>query len=144
MQRFRNHRQFIAPPVAFAMAALSLPIGAAQAGMVSTEQIVEQNRRAGAEAASASRERVLDFVRREDVQKEMRALGVDPAEAYRRTAALSDAEIAQIAGRMDAMPAGEGVVGPIIGAAVLVFVILLVTDLMCWTKVFPFTKCVAK
>jgi hypothetical protein len=78
------------------------------------------------------------------VQKEMRSLGVDPAEAYRRTAALSDAEIAQIAGRMDAMPAGEGVIGPIIGAAVLVFIILLVTDLMCWTKVFPFTKCVAK
>ena len=144
MQRFRNHRRFVAPPVALAMAALSLPVGAAQAGMVSTEQIVEQSHRAGAEAASASRERVLGFVRREDVQKEMRALGVDPAEAYRRTAALSDAEIAEIAGRMDAMPAGEGVVGPIIGAAVLVFIILLVTDLMCWTKVFPFTKCVAK
>jgi hypothetical protein len=144
MQRFRNHRRYIAPPVAVAMALLSLPIGAAQAGMVSTEQIVQQNHRIGAEAASAARERVLGFVRREDVQKEMRSLGVDPAEAYRRTAALSDAEIAQIAGRMDAMPAGEGVIGPIIGAAILVFIILLVTDLMCWTKVFPFTKCVAK
>jgi hypothetical protein len=102
MQRFRNHRRYIAPPVAVAMALLSLPIGAAQAGMVSTEQIVQQNHRIGAEAASAARERVLGFVRREDVQKEMRSLGVEPAEAYRRTAALSDAEIAQIAGRMDA------------------------------------------
>jgi hypothetical protein len=55
MQKFRNHRRYIAPPVAVAMALLSLPIGAAQAGMVSTEQIVQQNHRAGAEAASAAR-----------------------------------------------------------------------------------------
>ncbi len=95
-------------------------------------------------APADTRERVLAFVRREDVRKEIQALGVDPEEAYRRTAAISDAEIAGIAGRIDTMPAGEGVIGPLIGAAVLVFVILLATDLLCWTKVFPFTKCVAK
>lgn len=141
MQTLRKYRQLVAPPIALALVAGSLPIGAAQAGMVSTERLVEQSHRAEADAA---RERVLGFVQREDVQKEIRALGVEPGEAYRRTAALSDAEIARIAGRMDAMPAGEGIIGPIIGAAVLVFVILLITDLMCWTRVFPFTKCVAK
>ena len=141
MQSFRKYRQLVAAPVA-ALAVVSLPMGAAQAGMVSTERLVERSYRA--EDPAAARERVLAFVQREDVQTEMRSLGVDPGEAQRRVAALSDAEIARIAGRMDAMPAGEGVIGPIVGAAVLVFVILLVTDLMCWTRVFPFTKCVAR
>ena len=140
MQGLRKCRRLIAPPLAAALAVLSLPIGAAQAGMVPTGRLVEEAYRAPAD----TRERVLAFVKREDVRKEIQALGVDPEEAYRRTAALSDAEIAEIAGRMDTMPAGEGVIGPLIGAAVLVFVILLATDLLCWTKVFPFTKCVAK
>jgi hypothetical protein len=109
--------------------------------MVSTERAVERSYQAG---ATADRERVLGLLRRAEVQQEMRALGVDPDEAYARAAALSDAELAQVAGRMDALPAGEGIIGPIVGAAVLVFIVLLVTDLMCWTRVFPFTKCVAR
>ena len=51
-------------------------------------------------------------------------------------AALSDDEVAQLAARMDSLPAG----GEIIGALVLIFIILLITDILGFTKVFPFTK----
>ena len=52
--------------------------------------------------------------------------------------ALSDEEIASIIAQMEEDSAGAGA---IVGALVTVFVILLVTDLLCLTKVFKFTRC---
>jgi hypothetical protein len=37
---------------------------------------------------------------------------------------------------MDEMPAG----GSIVGAAVLIFLVLLVTDIVGWTDVYPFVN----
>ncbi len=67
-------------------------------------------------------------------------LGVDPAEATARVAGLSDAEIRKIAGRIDQLSAGQGVVGTIIGAALVVFLVLLVTDILGLTDIFPFVR----
>ena len=44
--------------------------------------------------------------------------------------------LAQLAGRIDTLPAG----GEILGAIVLIFLVLLLTDILGFTKVFPFTK----
>ena len=52
--------------------------------------------------------------------------------------AMSDAEVAQLAGRIDQAPAG----GEILGLLFTVFVILLVTDILGLTKVFTFTRSV--
>ncbi|NIR30801.1 MAG: PA2779 family protein, partial [Gammaproteobacteria bacterium] len=88
------------------------------------------------------RERVQSFLAREDVRRQMEALGVDPKEAAARVAGLSGKELQRIVNRLDELPAGQGsVVGPIVGAVVLIFVILLITDLLCLTSVFPFTRC---
>jgi hypothetical protein len=62
---------------------------------------------------------------------------VSPAEVNARVAALSDAEAAELAARIDELPAG-GV--SILGAALIVFLVLLLTDILGYTKVFPFTK----
>ena len=53
---------------------------------------------------------------------------------------MSDDEVAQLAERIDSMPAGQGAVGAVIGAAVLIFIVLLITDLLGFTSVFPFTN----
>jgi hypothetical protein len=66
---------------------------------------------------------------------------VNPDEALKRIDSLSDSEIRLIAERISTMPAGEGAVGPVVGALVGVFIILLITDLLCLTTVFNFTKC---
>lgn len=110
---------------------------AAQAALVPTDQTI------GEAAAKTDRERVMTFLQREDVRQQMETLGIDPDEAAARAAALSDREIGQIAGRLDQEPAG-GVIGAVIGAAVLIFIVLLITDILCLTEVFPFTKCVKK
>ena len=78
--------------------------------MVTTDQVIEQS------APSDDRALVRDFLMREDVRQQLTQLGVDPEEAARRIASLSDEEVPQIAGRLDELPAGEGAVGIVIGA----------------------------
>jgi hypothetical protein len=77
---------------------------------------------------------------REDVQNQLQAEGIDPNEALTRVATLSDAEIRQIAARIDSMPAGQGVAEALISALLIIFIVLLITDLVGLTDVFPFVK----
>lgn len=144
MKFFRIYRRLIAYPAAALLLLLSMPLGTAQAGMVSTEQVIEQSYPNTSVAEESARDRVMTFMKRQDVREEMRKLGVDPDEALARAGALSNAEIQQLAGRIDELPAGGSTLGIVVGALVLVFVVLLITDLLCFTKVFPFTKCVGK
>jgi Family of unknown function (DUF6627) len=67
-------------------------------------------------------------------------LGVDPKEAASRVASLSNEEIQQIAGRLDELPAGEGGIGFVVAAILIIFLVLLITDLVGVTDVFPFVK----
>jgi hypothetical protein len=64
-------------------------------------------------------------------------MGVDPQAARERVAALSDAELQAVAGNVQTLPAGgDG----ILGVAVLIFLVLLFTDIMGYTHIFPFVK----
>ena len=119
--------------VAFSMTLLSA--GPAHAGLISTDRIIQQDR------VNSDRERVSAFVARDDVRKEFQKRGVNPDEAAARVAALSDVEIGQIADRLDTLPAGQDAATAIIGAAVTIFIILLITDILCLTSVFNFTRC---
>jgi hypothetical protein len=141
MKILRTYRHLIAVPTAVVMLLLALPYGAAQATMISTEQVIS-GPSASARTAAEARARVMGILERADVQAEMRALGVDPAEAIERVNAMSDGEIKHVAGKIDESPAGGNVIGVVVGAIFLVFIVLLLTDILCLTSVFPFTKCV--
>lgn len=132
----RPIKSLLAPLLIAAMTLHAVVAGPAQAGMVATGDVL-----AAETTASPERERVNTFIGREDVRQELRNLGVDPDEAAARVEALSDAEIAQIAARMDELPAGQDAIGAIVGAAVLIFLVLLITDILCLTSVFNFTRC---
>ncbi|MGA0025573.1 MAG: PA2779 family protein [Burkholderiales bacterium] len=106
---------------------LGLPLPAS-AGIVTTDQIT----------ASAERDRVRDFMVREDVRAQMESLGVDANSVRDRVDAMTDEEVGKLAGRIDQMPAGGGIIGVLFA----VFIILLVTDILGLTKVFPFTRSV--
>jgi hypothetical protein len=67
-------------------------------------------------------------------------MGVDPAEARARVDSLSDAEVSRLAEAIRQDPAGAGALGTVVGAIVLIFLVLLVTDILGFTKVFPFTR----
>lgn len=114
------------------MLSLSLWVPNAQAGMISSEQVI------ASQAAQLERERVRAVFDRQDVRGQLQALGVDADAARARVDALTDDEVATINGKIDSLPAG----GEIVGAVVFVFLVLLITDILGFTKVFPFTKSV--
>ena len=72
---------------------------------------------------------------RADVQARLEKLGVNATDARDRVASLTDEDAARLAGQIDQAPAGG-----IIGVILFVFFVLLVTDILGFTKVFPFTR----
>jgi hypothetical protein len=67
-----------------------------QAALIGTEQATAQ----------AQRDKVRSFLSRAEVGQQLETLGVSPAAAGDRVAALSDDEVRELAGRIDALPAG--------------------------------------
>ena len=129
-------RRLIASTLIVSCSLMSLP---AQAVIVPTEALLPAEASTGTTlSAEAARERVGDFLARDDVRQALMGQGVDAEAAQARVAALSDTEVAELAGRIDSAPAG----GEVLGLLFTVFVILLVTDILGLTKVFPFTRSV--
>lgn len=113
------------------MGAMLLVSGLAQAAPVSTTSLLD---RENAASVNADRARLMTLVQREDVAKQLSALGVDPANAQKRVADMSPAEVAQLNQRIDSLPAGSG----ILGVAVLIFIVFIITDAIGATDVFTF------
>jgi hypothetical protein len=92
----------------------------------------------GTQAAITAQERELRItsvqvnLAREDVRAPMINLGVDPARAAERVAALTDEELMGLESELDKLPAGAGLL-QVIG---IVFVVLLILELTGVTDSF--------
>lgn len=115
---------------AFGSLSVASPSGAA---LVATERVVE------AQASDAARARLRAFLARADVAHELRGLGVSPDEARQRARSLSDAEVVSVASQIDRIPAGGDTTTLVIVSILIVFGVLLLTDILGLTEVFPFT-----
>lgn len=124
-------KQIISSCLIVCITAAGFPLSA-QASIIATDEISSTG------VASSSRDKVSTFMARHDVRQAMLGQGVSSQAALERVQAMSDAEVAQLAGRIDQAPAG----GDVLGILFTVFVVLLVTDIMGLTKVFPFTRSV--
>ena len=122
-------RRFVSLVLIISMLGIGLPLPA-QAGMLSTE----------AALGNPVKERLLGFLERSDVRAQLESLGVNPADAKARVAALTNDEAAQLASKVDSVPAGADAAGALIGALLIVFIVLLITDILGVTHVFPFTR----
>ena len=126
-----NFKKLIASCLVFCLTAIGFPL-TAQASIVTTDEVTSVS------LAVNNRVKVSTFLARDDVRQAMQAQGVNPVSASERVAAMTDAEVAQLAGHVDQAPAG----GEVLGLLFTVFIVLLVTDIMGLTKVFPFTRSV--
>nr|WP_294840580.1 PA2779 family protein [uncultured Methylotenera sp.] len=106
-----------------------------QAAMISSAQVAES---AFSTAGDQDRARIIAALSRTDVQAALIERGIDPAQARNRVASLTDEEANAMATQIENAPAGSG----IIGAILLVFLVLLLTDILGFTKVYPFTRSV--
>ena len=106
----------------------------AQAALVGTSQIIDQGDQ------QIDRDRLRAFLDRAEVRDQLEALGVDSDIAKARIDSLTNEEVADIVDRLDQLPAGGDGLATLVGAALLVFIILLITDLLGLTDIFPFVK----
>jgi hypothetical protein len=120
--------------MAVVMIIVSFHVNAARAGLVKTEDVIEQS------SAKAQRDRVIEFLRREDVRQQITDLGIRPEEAAKRVEALSNAEVAQIAGYLDTEPAGQSAIAAVFLTILVILLVLILTDLLGLTDIFPFIK----
>lgn len=101
----------------------------ALAGVVGTADAVAATRSNGARAT------VDATLARADVRAGLAAMGVDPAELDGRLAALSDEEIASLAGQIESTPAG----GDALAVIGIVFVVLIILELVGVIDIFKKT-----
>ena len=138
MSSLRRMKKPIAGLVIFTLSAFTIISAPAHAVMINTAEIFKQNQQ------DLARERINMFLDRSEVRKHLETWGVNPNEAKARVDSLTDQEIAEIATRIDQLPAGGGALSTILGLAVLVFIVLLITDILGFTDIFPFVKKIDK
>ena len=134
MNFIQSMKKPIAGFVILAISAFSISWAPAHAAMVSTNEILKQNKQ------NLDRERLTVLLDRSEVRKQLEDWGVKSEEAKAWIYSLTDREIAEIVTRIDQMPAGGSATGILVGGALLVFFVLLITDILGYTDVFPFVK----
>lgn len=95
--------------------ALSLALPQAHAGLISADDA----------QASGDRERLKALIERPELATQIEQLGILPREAAARVDAMNDAEVRQLAGRLDALPAG-GIIGDQTLLLLIILIIVLV------------------
>lgn len=120
-------RKFVVMPLL--VLALVFPgfSGPAMAGVITTQDALSAELRASRET------QVRGAFAREDVRQAMQRMGVDPGDAEGRIASLSDAELIQLQGQLDRLPAGGDSGLVVVG---IVFVVLLILELVGVINIF--------
>jgi hypothetical protein len=131
MENLRRIAKPISHFVIFAFLWLGLQLPAAQAGIVGTEIIVSNAQ------AQQDRTQIMKLLDRKDIQEQLISHGVTAEQAKARVDSLSDAETHTLAGQLNTLPAGGD---SVLSVIVLIFLVLLFTDILGLTSVFPFTK----
>jgi len=130
-----NGKMIIGLYLTAALPILTMP-GYAWAKPVPTEHVLDY------EIASGVRGKIQSALARKDVLHALTHYGVSVKEAEARIAALSDDEAKELSALIDDMPAGGDSLTTLIVALLFVFVLLLITDIVGMTKVYPFTRSV--
>lgn len=121
----------------FSCLSFSIQASTAELKMLPTMEVVNEG------AANNDRLAIEAFLSSVQVQQELEKLGVSPQEALDRVATLSAKELKVLSEQIHSSKAGGDFgVGSVLGLAVLVFLVLLLTDIAGYTKVFPFTRSV--
>ena len=92
--------------------ALGLAVPQAYAGMIQTPD--------------PERERVKALLERPELAQELQKMGIAPDEARARVDAMTPAEVAQVAGRLDSLPAGGAMSNRDLLLVILLVVLLVV------------------
>lgn len=134
MKIIRKKINYISLFMATIMLFIAIPYQPLLAAMVTTEETFNQIK------AQDARDNLKTLLSRNDIKNALISQGIDPDEAKARIDSLSDSEVIEVADKIEQLPAGGGAFGAVIAASVIVFLVLLITDILGYTDVFPFVK----
>ena len=134
MRRSRGLQRMVASIVAVSFCFFTIVIAPVQAAMVSTPEILQ------AQDNGLARDKVRLFLQRQDVGDYLQSMGVEMQEAQSRVDTMTNEEVRMLVNKIDQMPAGGDGVGFILAVAIVVFVVLVFTDILGVTDVFTFIK----
>lgn len=120
--------------LAFVMSGLmmstSLLSAVAHASVVSTSSVIE------AQTAHMNRDQILQLLQRKDAIQALQRMGVDPAQVQARVQQMTASELQAFNDQVKKMEAG----GDALTIIVLIGLILVITDMLGITDVFPGIK----
>ena len=127
MRRIKRVEKIISILMTVILVMITAPVPSVFAAMVGTEAVLVNP------DTQNARDQLRSFLDREDIQSRLTARGIDPAEAKTRIDSLSDAEIMQIADKIDQLPAGGSLWGTVLYLAIIAFIVLAVLELLGYT-----------
>jgi len=130
MNQLRRKTRPLLHLLLLAFTVMSIYVPASQAALITTKQILNQ------QELQETRSELQQLLNRDSVKQQLAVMGVDSVDIKLRVEHMSDQEIAIMADKMDQLPAGQGIVG----TAVFLFLVLLLTDILGYTDIFPFVK----
>lgn len=105
----------------------------AQAGLIPTNEMISVH------GESYTQVDLQTALASEELKAQLQTMGVDVEQLNDRIASLTPSEIQQLNIELEQQPAGG-----IVGALVTIFIVFVVTDMLCATDVFTFVKCINK
>lgn len=103
-----------------------------QAAMVSTSEMINSD------GLAYSAQDLQSALASSELKQQLEELGVDPVELNDRISSLTADEIQQLNAELAEQPAGAGVLGILL----TIFIVFIVTDMLCATNIFNFVNCI--
>lgn len=94
-----------------------LPLQSVQAGMIGADQLISSA------ASQADRTTVSNFLNRAETATQLQSLGLDANTAKSRVASMTDEEVASLAGKINALPAGASGLGELLVLVLLIWAV---------------------
>ena len=102
-----------------------------QASLVSTNQMI------GIHDVSYTKSQLQMALASEELKTQLESKGVNIEQLDDRISSLTPSEILQLNKELEQQPAGG-----IVGTLVTIFIVLVVTDMLCATDIFSFVRCI--
>lgn len=106
----------------------------AKAAMVDTQSLLMESQLA------YDRQQLVDLVNTDAIKLKLEKYGVSPEAAAERINSMTHEELVTFNDAISDAPAG----GDVLGVILVVFVVFVITDMLCATDLFTFVKCINK
>ncbi|BFM06051.1 PA2779 family protein [Halioxenophilus aromaticivorans] len=119
---------------------ISLLLGASLVSNHTNAAMVGTDSYLAAAQTEYDREALLTLIQTDDIKQQLERYGVSAADAEQRVNAMTHSELLAFNDALQSGPAGEGLLGTLL----VVFVVFVITDMLCATDLFSFVNCINK